>query len=47
VGTVAGFAGDQKAIAANAEWCRSVRNGITQIQYSSAVTGTAVLETMY
>lgn len=47
VGTASGFSGDQKAIAANAEWCRGVRNGITQLQYSSTTSGTAVLETQY
>lgn len=47
IGTAAGFSGDQKAIAANAEWCRSVRTGVTQLQYSSTTVGTAVIEKMY
>jgi hypothetical protein len=47
LGTAAGFAGDQKAIAANVELCRTVRRGITQIQYSSTTTGTAIVERQY
>lgn len=47
LGTAAGFSGEQKPVAANAELCRGVRNGITQVQYSSAVTGTAVVELQY
>lgn len=46
-GTAAGFSGDQKAVAANAELCRTVRRGITQLQYSSGTTGTAVVERQY
>jgi hypothetical protein len=46
-GTAAGFSGDQKAVAANAELCRTVRKGITQLQYSSTTSGTAVVERQY
>lgn len=44
VGTASGFSGDQKAIAANAELCRGVAKGVTQLQYSSTTSGTAVFE---
>lgn len=47
LGTASGFAGDQKAVAANTELCRTVRKGTTQIQYSSATTGTAIVERQY
>jgi hypothetical protein len=47
LGTAAGFSGDQKPVAANAEICRTVRKGITQLQYSSTTSGTAVLERQY
>ena len=47
LGTSSGFSGDQKAVAANTELCRGVRNGITQLQYSSATTGTAIVELQY
>lgn len=42
-----GTTGDQKAVAANAELCRSVRKGITQLQYSSTTSGTVIVELDY
>lgn len=42
-----GITGAQKALAANVEACRTVRKGITQLQYSAATTGTAIFEAQY
>ena len=42
-----GTTGDQKAIAANTEWCRIVKRGITQLQYSSTTSGTVVVERQF